>query len=448
MDASTARTLQFDGYQVDFLQRQLRHAGTVVPLTSKAFDVLCELLRRREEVVSKQELIAAVWPRRVVEENNLTQAIAALRRALGTNAHDHRFILTVPGRGYCFVADVQPQPCPAMTLATHEAGEIVDEDAAKRALLRAQYRLQQRHLSAPRAFLDAIRLDPASAPAYAGLAMAYLFLAHNDVAPAEVFPLARAASLQAVRIDPGSAQARVARGRVLQLVEWNWEEAETELRGAIAIDPTLTEAHSALAHVLAITSRFDEALVEVAQARCLDPLSPIVNAFEAGFQCAAGRFEAARASLVRACALEPDFWIALMVRAGLALEAGDSASAVNDLERAVAHARSGCGSLVLATLAQACVAAGQSLRAGKVLQELLARQLDGYVPAANLAVIHLALGDADAAIALLEQSHAARDIRMVFLGIDARWNPLRSAPRFQALAQSMRLPNSQGYSRL
>jgi len=80
--------------------------GPAVPLTSKAFDTLCYLIEHRQRVVGKDELLASIWPGRVVEENNLTQAIAALRRALGTNAGEHRYIVTVPGRGYRFVAEV------------------------------------------------------------------------------------------------------------------------------------------------------------------------------------------------------------------------------------------------------------------------------------------------------------------------------------------------------
>jgi len=101
----TLRYYRFEGFLLDTLRRELRDsAGALVPLTAKAFDVLCVLIERREAVVGKEELLAAVWPGRVVEENNLTQAIAALRRAFGVSAHDRRFLVTVPGRGYRFVA--------------------------------------------------------------------------------------------------------------------------------------------------------------------------------------------------------------------------------------------------------------------------------------------------------------------------------------------------------
>lgn len=119
------RYYRFEGYALDTLRRKLRDSdGALVPLTAKAFDVLCALIERHEAVVGKEALLAEVWPGRVVEENNLTQAIAALRRAFGVNAHDRRFLLTVPGRGYRFVATLTEDaeassiaPAPAPTVA-------------------------------------------------------------------------------------------------------------------------------------------------------------------------------------------------------------------------------------------------------------------------------------------------------------------------------------------
>ena len=439
--------LRFGPYHVDMLRRQLRREDVAVPLGSKAFDLLRVLIERRDEVVSKDELIASVWPRRVVEENNLTQAVAALRRAFGIDAHDRDFILTVPGRGYRFVAELQAEDRHPVAFAAMAPFQGADPAAAARALLHAQYRLHQRDRAAPRAFLEAIRLDPACARAYAGLATAYLFLAHQDAAPNEVFPLARAASLQALRIEPDSADVCMARGRVLQLVEWDWPGAEAELRQAIAIAPDLAEAHFALAHVLVTTGRFDEGLVAVRRARELEPLSPYGNALEAGFLSAAGQVALAHRSIERALALEPDFHIALLVRGGLALDAGDAAGAVADFERAAAGPPSH-GSLILACLAHAYVANGQPERAQDLLQMLQTQRQDAYVPAVNLAAMHLALGDCEAALEQLERAHDARDIRMVFLGIDARWNPLRQSPRFRALVSALRLPEGVGYSRL
>ena len=108
MPEPSPRHYRFESYRLDTQTRELRDGeGAVVALTAKAFDTLCFLIENRQRVVGKEELLAAVWPGRVVEDNNLTQAIATLRRALGTDASDHRYIVTVPGRGYRFVAEVE-----------------------------------------------------------------------------------------------------------------------------------------------------------------------------------------------------------------------------------------------------------------------------------------------------------------------------------------------------
>jgi len=98
---------EFNGFRVDAVRRQLLRNGAVVPLTSKSFDTLLFLIRHSSSTVTKTELMNAVWHDSAVEENNLTQQISALRRALGERPRDHRFIVTVPGRGYSFVAEVE-----------------------------------------------------------------------------------------------------------------------------------------------------------------------------------------------------------------------------------------------------------------------------------------------------------------------------------------------------
>jgi DNA-binding winged helix-turn-helix (wHTH) protein len=75
-----------------------------VPLGSRALEILTVLLERRGELVSKQDLMARVWPNIFVEPANLTVHMSALRRALRDGRDGHRFIVNIPGRGYCFVA--------------------------------------------------------------------------------------------------------------------------------------------------------------------------------------------------------------------------------------------------------------------------------------------------------------------------------------------------------
>src|SRR5512134_1735932 len=102
---------EFEGLELDARRGVLRRKadGQAVTLTPKVISALVYLVERAGTLVEKQALYDALWPNVVVEESNLTQTIHVLRRALGEHPEDHRFIVTVPGRGYRFVADVAMQ---------------------------------------------------------------------------------------------------------------------------------------------------------------------------------------------------------------------------------------------------------------------------------------------------------------------------------------------------
>lgn len=105
---STKPILTFAGYCLDAQKRLLRAPdGAPVNLSSRAFETLLYLASHPHELVSKRRLMQAVWPNSAVEDNNLNQQISTLRKVLGETAGEHRFIITVTGRGYRFVQDVQ-----------------------------------------------------------------------------------------------------------------------------------------------------------------------------------------------------------------------------------------------------------------------------------------------------------------------------------------------------
>ena len=99
---------EFDGYRLDVAKRLVFGIdGRPLPLKTKAFDTLLFLVENPGRVVGRDEIMAAVWPETIVEENNLTQHISSLRRLFNEKPDDHRFIATVAGHGYRFVAEVQ-----------------------------------------------------------------------------------------------------------------------------------------------------------------------------------------------------------------------------------------------------------------------------------------------------------------------------------------------------
>ena len=122
-DGDSSTVYEFDGYRLDPARRSLTQAdGAGVKLMGRRFDTLVYLVEHAGEVVDRDAIVHAVWPRRVVEDNNLNQAIAVLRRQLGD-----RHIVTVAGRGYQFVTPVH-----AVVIAPHESKGPRAEKSAPR----------------------------------------------------------------------------------------------------------------------------------------------------------------------------------------------------------------------------------------------------------------------------------------------------------------------------
>ena len=102
-----AGLFEFAGFSLDPRQRLLfAPDGKAVPLSARAFDTLLYLVEHPNQLIDKQVLIKAIWPNVIVEENNLSQCISIVRRALGETPDEHRFVVTIPGRGFRFVSPV------------------------------------------------------------------------------------------------------------------------------------------------------------------------------------------------------------------------------------------------------------------------------------------------------------------------------------------------------
>jgi Tol biopolymer transport system component/DNA-binding winged helix-turn-helix (wHTH) protein len=167
-------TYEFAGFRLDPRRRALDRAdGAPVEITAKVYDALVYLVVRAGRTVSRQELMTALWPRTVVEDNNLNKLIASLRRALGDRG-ETPIVATVAGRGYQFVADVRVVQAPA-ALPSGADSEVVASDGGLRpgpartvpllplqdGLLSAQSRSQSDRASArwwPRASVVAVAL--------------------------------------------------------------------------------------------------------------------------------------------------------------------------------------------------------------------------------------------------------------------------------------------------
>ena len=129
MGTVTTRDFKFGAFEIDAGKRLLLKNGQPVALNSKTFDVLLALVERHGQVLAREDIFERVWPGQFVEEGNLTVQISALRKIFGENKGNHRFIVTVPGRGYSFVADVDENQNGDLVIERHSLSRIVIDEA-------------------------------------------------------------------------------------------------------------------------------------------------------------------------------------------------------------------------------------------------------------------------------------------------------------------------------
>lgn len=125
------RGFAFGDFELDIDRRVLSKAGETVNVNPKAFDLLVALVENHGRTLSKNVLLDKVWENQFVEENNLTVHVAALRRALGEKRGQYRFIVTVPGKGYRFVEDVEKLHTSEIVVASSEFQRFVVEEEAE-----------------------------------------------------------------------------------------------------------------------------------------------------------------------------------------------------------------------------------------------------------------------------------------------------------------------------
>jgi adenylate cyclase len=120
----TDTVYEFGSFRLEVREHRLVREGRSIPLTGKAFETLRVLLARHGTLVSKRELMDAVWPETVVEENNVDRNISALRKALGETASARQYIETVPRVGYRFVAKLSESASEEIAPATLPVPDI------------------------------------------------------------------------------------------------------------------------------------------------------------------------------------------------------------------------------------------------------------------------------------------------------------------------------------
>jgi len=290
-------------------------------------------------------------------------------------------------------------------------------------------------------FEEAIRKDPSFAPAYIGLADRYSELGTTGIGgapPSDLRPKVISMIRKGLELDPAVPHAHVLLANVYQ-EQWLWNDAESEYKLALELNPNDAAAHLGYAAYLVCQGRTEEALAWSRRARGLDPLGVTGNNI-GWLLFQSRRYDDAIRELRSDIAVRPDdastYWFL-----GFALIAnGQANEAVPVLEKSLAL--SGRSPGVIGVLVRAYAHAGRRPEALGLLDELERRQQEGYIPAAAFVNAYLGLGDNEQSIAWLERAYQEQSMILQFLKVHPFLDPLRGDPRFADLVRRVGLDKS------
>jgi serine/threonine protein kinase/tetratricopeptide (TPR) repeat protein len=281
-------------------------------------------------------------------------------------------------------------------------------------------------------FERATRIAPDYAPTYAGISDVWLQLGIFAVKPfKEIEPPARAAALQALRLDEQLAEAHISLANLKQYYDWDWTGSEAEFRRALELDPGGLQAHLHYGHLLMHLGRHDEAVREGQIAAQLDPLSSETQTALGRFLYRARRYEEALPHLQRAVAMEPR-------SIGANFRLGDVYVQLRRYPEAIAVFENGRKltrdeSTFQAGIARAYALMGRHREAREMISRVKEKD-------ALIAGVYAALGDKDEAFNILEQAIKEHNSLLVTLKEDPPFESLHTHPRWKELLRRMNYP--------
>jgi TolB-like protein/DNA-binding SARP family transcriptional activator/Flp pilus assembly protein TadD len=328
---------------------------------------------------------------------------------------------------------LQPTLAPRAPVIRHHT----DDPEAYNLYLKGRYHWNKRPretLKGLSYFEQAIARDPQFALAYAGVADAYNTLASWEagVLPVgEAAAKARAAALRALELDPTSAEAHTSIAYANTHFLWRWDDAEREFAAALSLDPTYSHAHHWHSHYLMARGRIAESLAASQRALELDPVDVIINVHLAWHYWVARQYDECAEQCFRTRELdEHDHWPPFFL--GLAYaHKGMFGRAVSEHRKSLA--RSNASPVMLGALGHTYLLAGHRSEGMDVLRQLETLSEQRHVFAYEIALLYVALGNADVAFQWLDKAVAERSAWLAYLSVEPRLDPLRSDARFAAL---------------
>jgi tetratricopeptide (TPR) repeat protein len=425
--------ISFGDFQVDAERRRLLNVATgrVVRIGGRPLAALLQLASRPGVLVTKQELTDAVWPDVTVDETSLRQCVASVRRALGEDGSQPKYISTEPGRGYRFIGAAGSGGAKRSSRSSENPMAFQLYVAGWSALTRPRPGNLERGIGQ---LEEAVSLDPGFALAHVCLADGYALLAVFGVLPPrEVFPKALAACLKAIEIDGELAEAHAELGHIRTVYDLDFVRALAHYDRALALNPAspLTLHYIGLQQIA--YGRLDEATDYLRRALAEEPLAINVHANLGMILYYAGRYCEAIVLLRETLDMEPDFAHARSYLGRSLAQLGNFDAALAEFDRRV------CPTLaseadVPATLAMSGDRTGARARLSTLMEKPPPRH---WVSPFELATVHSALSDGEEALRHLEQAVAQSAQPINFLKVDPAFQWLKDKPRFQALLANL-----------
>lgn len=286
---------------------------------------------------------------------------------------------------------------------------------------------------------QAITLDPDFALAYARIAEAYNQMpAYPYLPPNEACPRAKAAAKRGLEIDPTLADAHAALANTLVIYDWNWLEAEAEFKRALELDPNSAATHFRYGLSLGGVGRLEEGIAEVRRALELEPLDLSMNANLAWAYFTARQFDKALDQANKAHGLDQNHVVGRWNLSQAYIAKGMYAEAISLNEQSLQA--NPTSQSALRDVGYAYARSGRRQEAVQVISRLKEIAKTQYVMSCRIASIYGALGERDKAFTELEKAFAERDWDLHRLKVDPFMDPLRDDSRFKDLLKRMGLP--------
>jgi TolB-like protein/Flp pilus assembly protein TadD len=284
-----------------------------------------------------------------------------------------------------------------------------------------------------------VRTDPDFAPAHAGIADACAVgaVGYQAMAPTDAVPKAKDAVARALALDPSLPEGHTSLGYIQLYYDWDVEAAKRAFQRAVELNPSHVQAHQWYAHALIAQGAYEEARTSFEHARRLDPLSTLLRTEAIWPDLYTAQWDQAIEELRKVLETEPDFALAHFNLGACYEGKGRLPDAIQHYERG--RDLSGGSPFMGAFLAAALARMGRTKEARAILHTLMDQQKESFGFALNIAIVHEALGDKEAAYVWLDKALAEKEALMPVVGSTFIPLPsLRTERRFQQLLQTVR----------